>query len=748
MTVAAIATLERLRIELTGAVQGVGFRPVVYRLASQLRLPGWVRNNGGGIEIEVEGDRELLSVFLRRLESERPSAAVIVAQNVLRVAPCGTTVFEILQSVEETIGDSRTAGLLPDLATCAECVREISDPSNRRFGYAFTTCTLCGPRFTIQNDIPYDRRHTAMRGFTMCSACQREYDSFQDRRFHAQANACPVCGPTLSLWPAPPDSTDLIAAASSALEQGKVLALKGLGGFQLLVDARNEAAVLRLRSLKHRDAKPFALLMPSIECVRAYCIVSAEEQEQLLSRAAPIVLLQPGCHHDLAFAVAQGAPCLGVMLPCSSLHHLLMDRYPFPVVATSGNVAGEPIAVGNPEALERLGYIADLFLLHDREIVRPCDDSVVRVQSGLQTLRRARGYAPLHITVADELRPILAVGGHLKNTVAIAIGRQVYLSQHIGNLDSIESREAFTTAIDDLCKLYRFKPELIVSDLHPDYASTQWAMERARTLGVALVQVQHHHAHVAACAAENGLKGDYLGVAWDGAGLGLDGTIWGGEFFLKHEYSFERVGHLRPFRLPGGDAAMQDCSRPAAGLLWSSLKRSEANQAIDKMTLAMLEQGIQCPLTSSVGRLFDAVAYLSGIANYNRFEGDAAMAFEAAIGHTKSDDAYELPYSDGIGDFSSLIGQVVVDKQRGLHTSAISLRFHNALSNWILLVAGITGVRDVVLSGGVFQNAYLTRRSTSLLEQNGFSVHTHHQVPANDGGLALGQAVLAGRLDY
>jgi hydrogenase maturation protein HypF len=746
MTSTATATVERLHIELAGAVQGVGFRPRVYRLAGQLRLAGWVRNSSAGIEIEVEGDAEQLDAFLRRLEAERPAAALVATQNILRVAPSGGIAFEILPSVIGSGGECRTAGVLPDLATCAECVREIFDPANRRFGYAFTNCTNCGPRFTIQRDIPYDRPHTAMRGFKMCSACQREYDSFEDRRFHAQPIACSVCGPQLRLWPAPATTVDPIAEAASALAHGKIVALKGVGGFQLLVDARDAAAVSRLRSRKHRDAKPFALLMPSLECVRRYCLVNPAEEELLLSRAAPIVLLQPVSQHDLAAEVVEGAPCLGVMLACSPLHHLLMALYPHPVIATSGNRSGEPIAIDNDKAIEQLSDIADLFVLHDRSIVRPCDDSVVRMLYGQQIVRRSRGYAPLPVTVPFELRPVLAVGGHLKNTVAIAIGRQVYLSQHIGDLDSLESRQTFAQAIEDLCKLHRFQPELIVSDLHPDYASTQWAMERSRSLGVPLVQVQHHHAHVAGCAAENGVDSDYLGVAWDGAGLGLDGTIWGGEFFLAGRGGLKRIAHLRPFPLPGSEAAMHDCSRPAAGLLWSLQALDNAPTAIEPSILALLDRGLQSPRTSSVGRLFDAVAYLSAAATHNRFEGQAAMSLQAAIGSTVSEDAYELPCANGIGDWSSLIEQVVFDQRNHLDAGYISVRFHNALANWIAEVARTTPVRDVVLSGGVFQNAYLTRRSTLLLEGDGFRVHTHHQTPANDGGLALGQAVVAGRI--
>jgi hydrogenase maturation protein HypF len=748
VTVAVATTIERLHITIQGAVQGVGFRPTVYRLASRLCLGGWVRNTSVGLEIEVEGSSQQLEVFARELEAERPEAAVVTTSSVLRIAPSGSVGFEILPSEQNASAAKLVrAGILPDLSTCPACLQDVLDPSNRRFGYPFANCTLCGPRFTIQLDIPYDRSNTTMSSFMMCSECRHEYDSYQDRRFHAQPNACSVCGPRLRLYPEDTTNPFPLASAAQALALGFVVALKGIGGFQLLVDARNSTAVKRLRVRKQREAKPFALLMPTIERVRSYCEVSADEEKLLQSQAAPIVLLQPLVGHDLALEVAPTSPRLGVMLPCSPLHHLLMEYYPFPVVATSGNLSGEPIAITNEEAVARLEHIADIFVLHDRAIARPCDDSVVRYLKAPQLIRRARGYAPLPVLTPRDLRPVLAVGGHLKNTVAIALGRQVHLSQHIGDLDSLEAREAFEQTIEDLCKLYRFQPELIVSDLHPDYASTKWARERARSLGLPLIQVQHHHAHVAGCAAENGLETDYLGVAWDGAGLGLDGTIWGSEFFLAGPSGLERIGHLRQFPLPGGETAMRDCSRPAAGILWGTLGEERASQAIAPGILRMLEHELYTPKTSSMGRLFDAVAYLAGVATRKVFEGQAAIRLENIIGRTKTDDSYELAWKDDIGNWAPLIEQVLVDVKANLGSTLIAAKFHNALANWIVAVARTTRVRDVVLSGGVFQNAYLTERSMLLLKSDGFRVFTHHQVPANDGGLSLGQAVLAGQLN-
>jgi hydrogenase maturation protein HypF len=737
---------------LHGAVQGVGFRPTVYRLATRLRLGGWVRNTSAGLEIEVEGASDFIQQFVTELRTERPRAAVVGVEEMVRVAPSGASGFEILPSddSQEKTG-AKSAAVLPDLATCEECLAEIFDPTNRRHLYAFTNCTLCGPRYSILIGIPYDRPNTTMRNFELCRSCRREYESHGDRRFHAQPNACADCGPRLRV--VPETKEDTFAHVARALAEGKIVAVKGIGGFHLMLDARDSVAVRRLRERKHRDYKPFAMMMPSIEYVRRHCDLNAAEEELLLSRASPIVLLRPSSDNDFAPEVAQSSSCLGVMLPSSPLQHLLMREYPFPVVATSGNRSGEPIAIHNEEALARLSGIADLFLVHDRPIERPCDDSVVRVLPSRQgnrsqMLRRARGYAPLPLSVTDELRPVLAVGGHLKNTVAIAIGRQVFLSQHIGDLDSLETRDAFQSVIDDLCRLYRFEPQAIVCDLHPDYASTIWAQRRAGQLGIPLVQVQHHHAHLAACAAENRVSGDYLGVAWDGSGLGGDGTIWGGEFFHVHQDGFDRIAHLRPFSLPGGEAAMRDCSRSAASLLWEIYGTGHAHFSEENGagSLALLESGVNSPQTSSVGRLFDGIAYLSGAADENLFEGQAAMCLEGAMGRMRTDASYEINHRDGVGDWSSLVEELLADKRCGMELALISVKFHNALANWTVSVARESGHRRVVMSGGVFQNVYLSNRASMLLEAEGFEVFTHHLVPANDGGLALGQAFLGSRI--
>jgi hydrogenase maturation protein HypF len=748
MAIAAKPVTQRLRISLHGAVQGVGFRPFVYRLATEMALTGWVLNSSAGLVVEVEGAPDQLKIFEQRIESERPKAAVVTVRESAWLAPEGFLGFEILASDTDS---GKSVNVLPDLATCPDCREELFDPANRRFEYPFTNCTNCGPRYTIVVDIPYDRPNTTMREFVLCPTCRDEYENPTNRRFHAQPNACPLCGPKL-------DGT--IEDAAEALLQGEIVALKGIGGFQLLVDARQPDAVARLRERKHREEKPFALMMPSLEVARQYCEISPAEVQLLESQAAPIVLLQPKKDTDIACNVAHCSPYLGVMLPYSPLHHLLMQECRFPVIATSGNRSDEPIAISNQEATVRLKDIADHFLMHNRPIVRPCDDSVVRLTRGrVGILRRARGYAPLGIRLPKSLPRVLALGGHLKNTVAIAVGQDVFVSQHIGDLDTLEARGAFERAITDLCRLYNFKPEAVACDLHPDYASTQWA-ERS---GLPLIRVQHHQAHVAACAAENNLEGPYLGVAWDGTGYGLDGAIWGGEFFRVEGNEYQRVAHLRAFGLPGGDTAVREGWRSAASLMFEvfgpelpepelglphvsppfremGIRTPEAG----KQRLAhaqvrdMLKHGINVVPTTSVGRLFDAVASITGVAEQNRFEGQAAMLLENEIGDLHTEEAYPLSG----GDWGALIEALTADRRKHVAGPLMAARFHNALVAWLVEVASGSGMRRVVLSGGVFQNRYLTERAAITLEARGFEVFTHHQVPPNDGGIALGQAVM------
>ena len=731
MPVASESATQRLRITLRGAVQGVGFRPFVYRLATEMALTGWVLNSSSGLVVEVEGLPDQLTLFERRLEGERPKASVVTIRESAWIPVEGSTCFEIHASHAD---QGKSVNVLPDLATCEDCRNELLDPANRRFQYPFTNCTNCGPRYTIVVDIPYDRPNTTMKDFVLCPQCREEYENPANRRFHAQPNACPICGPQLE---------GTISETAQALLRGEIVGLKGIGGFQLLVDARQPAAVARLRQRKRREEKPFALMMPSLAIAREYCEISPAEQQLLESLAAPIVLLRPKARTDIAANVAHCSPNLGVMLPYSPLHHLLMKECPFPLIATSGNLSDEPIAISNEEAASRLKNIADHFLMHNRPIVRACDDSVVRLTRGRAgILRRARGYAPLGILVGRDLPPVLAVGGHLKNTVAIAVGRDVFLSQHIGDLETFEARQAFERAIADLCRLYSFKPEAVVCDLHPDYASTHWA----ESSGLPVIRVQHHQAHVAACAAENHVEGPYLGISWDGTGYGLDGAIWGGEFFRVQGKRYERVAHLRPFGLPGGDAAVRQGWRSAASLMYEVLGKeqvfleSKGTAVSEARIVYMLDRGVNVVPTTSVGRLFDAVASIVGVARENRFEGHAAMLLENEIGTLRTEEAYPL----SSGDWAPLVSGVTQDSRAGVPVSRIAARFHNALVNWIVEVAEQVKEKQIVLSGGVFQNRYLTERAAAVLESRGFVVYTHRQVPPNDGGIALGQAVMAG----
>ena len=625
--------LERAKAVVRGAVQGVGFRPFVYRLAKELNLSGCVSNTAQGVLIEIEGGGTSLREFLVRLEREQPPQAIIQSLEFSFLDAVGYRDFTIRESDEK---GAKTAFILPDMATCPHCLTELFQARNRRYRYPFINCTHCGPRFTIIEELPYDRPNTSMKKFKMCAECEREYHDPDDYRFHAQPNACPACGPQLEMWDAVGNPVaqrdEALRLAADVARDGKILALKGLGGFQLIADARNEAVVQELRRRKHRSEKPFALLYPSLELAREHCRISELEERLLTSAEAPIVLLQRWSP-PLAPSVAPGNPNLGVMLPSTPLHHLFMRQLGFPVICTSGNLSDEPICIDEQEALTRLAGIADFFLVHNRPIVRPMDDSVARVVRGREmVLRRARGYAPLPVHLKTAAPCILALGAHLKNTVGLSHGHDAFISQHIGDLETNEAQAAFRATVADLPRLYAAKPEAIACDLHPDYLSTKYAASLAAERGVPLHPVQHHWAHVLSCMAENEVAYPALGVAWDGTGLGADGTIWGGEFFLAREDSYERIAHFRQFRLPGGEAAIRQPRRAALGVLFET----RGGKALDQTDLAsvrefdeteiglirqMLSKGAQSPLTSSVGRLFDAVASLTGLRQQVTFEG-------------------------------------------------------------------------------------------------------------------------------
>ena len=768
----AQTVIQRASIIIRGAVQGVGFRPFVYRLATELRLMGWVLNSGQGVFMEVQGESSLVESFLLRLESEKPERAFIQSLEHSYLDPVEFTGFEIRTSSSSGTPDTL---VLPDIAICRECLSEILDRGNRRYRYPFTNCTNCGPRFTIIEGLPYDRSQTTMKRFDMCAECRSEYENPLDRRFHAQPNACPVCGPQLELWD--PQGRNLgegdnaLRDAAEAVRSEKIVAVKGLGGFHLLVCAGSREALERLRLRKRREEKPLALMFPSIDSARDYCEVSRLEERLLLSPESPIVLLQrrlsPGrTPSQIDSAVAPGNPYLGVMLPYTPLHHLLLREMAFPVVATSGNLSDEPICIDEQEALERLQGIADLFLVHNRPIVRHVDDSILRVMLGRElVLRRARGYAPLPVRLKTPAPTMLAVGAHLKNTVALSVRNNVFVGQHVGDLETPQASKAFRQVIASLQGLYQARPEMVVADMHPDYLSTQFASAS----GLPMISVQHHYAHIAACMAENELEGPVLGVSWDGTGYGLDGSIWGGEFLLTDNTSFRRVATFRSFRLPGGSSAIKEPRRTALGVLYEVMGDSLFEQtdlppvrsfgaAETAILRQMLGKGLNSPVTSSAGRLFDAVASLTGLCQKVSYEGQAAMELEFAICDADAGDTYpfrlEPCRSEAAGceliqvDWIPMFVQLLEDLRRRVPVGTISARFHRTLAEIIVAVAREASQLRVLLSGGCFQNRFLTERSVRRLEAEGFRPYWHQRIPPNDGGIAVGQIAAALRSGF
>jgi hydrogenase maturation protein HypF len=748
-------------------VQGVGFRPFVYRLASDLGVTGWVSNTGQGVFIEAESDRATLDEFVRRLAHDRPPHAVIVSREWSVLDPVGFERFEIRESGSD---DEPSAFVLPDIATCPDCLAELFDSGDRRFRYPFINCTHCGPRFSIIEHLPYDRERTSMKAFAMCPACRREYEDPRDRRFHAQPNACPACGPSLAMWNADGGELarehDALRQAIDAVDAGGIVAVKGLGGFLLVADARNDEAVRALRVRKHREEKPFALLFPSLADVEHECEVSSLEAALLTSPESPIVLLRRRAGHgsSIAQSVAPRNPYLGVMLPYTPLHHLLMRDLGRPVVATSGNLSDEPICIDEREALDRLRGVADRFLVHNRPIVRHVDDSIARIVLGREmVVRRARGYAPLPVLLPEPVPTTLGVGAHLKNAIAMCVGRSVFISQHIGDLETTQASEAFVEVLRAFRDLYRAEPEHVVADLHPDYLSTKYA----GGLGLPVVRIQHHFAHVAACMAENDLDEPVLGVSWDGTGYGTDGTIWGGEFLVPRGGSFDRVAALRAFRLPGGERAIREPRRTAFGLLHemygeglvarTDLAPVAAFDERERRLLArMLARGMNSPVTTSAGRLFDAVASLCGVCHRMTFEGQAAMELEFAIDESAvgeytidvktapagvSDDGTPPPL---ILDWQPAVEELLDDVRHGVPTGWIASRLHRALTAAIVEVAARLAVPRVVLTGGCFQNRFLLEHTVRRLEEEGFRAYWHQRVPTNDGGIALGQVAAAG----
>ena len=804
----------RASVRVEGVVQGVGFRPFVYSLATRLGLAGWVGNDADGVFAEVEGPAAGVQDFLAALVRDAPPLAQVERVTAEPISPDGRAGFAIVSSQpvpSDPAGRRRTL-VSADTATCADCLRELADPADRRFGYPFINCTNCGPRFTIVRDVPYDRPLTTMAGFAMCALCRAEYDDPANRRFHAQPVCCPACGPQLRLVDAantdltaapggraphqtgvPPDHPDgaprppgvlsthpgpgqraahqprtgvkhdvsALAGAVQVLLDGQVLAVKGLGGYHLAVNARSQAAAARLRAAKHREDKPFAVMVPDLAAARGLCHVDELAESLLTSARRPIVLLPRRASGQVADAVAPGNRQLGLLLPYTPLHYLLLRGFPHPMVLTSGNVSDEPIAYRDDDALARLGGIADAFLTHDRPIHVRTDDSVVRPFRGrAAVLRRSRGYAPEPLAVRSRFtRPVLACGAELKNTFCLGRARHAFLSPHIGDLANYETLRSFTEGIEHFQRLFDVTPELVAHDLHPEYLSTKYALDLP---GADLVGVQHHHAHVASCLADNDEAGPVIGVAFDGTGFGPDGTIWGGEFLLADLAAAERGGSLAGLPMPGGAAAIRQPWRMAAvyldaafpGALPDGLAVAARNSASWADVLAMARRGVNSPLTSSAGRLFDAVAALLGVRDTINYEGQAAVELEQLARVPGMASGYPAQLTPG-PPFTvagcDLVRAAAEDLLAGQPPEVISARFHRGVAE--LIVAGCqllrerSGLGTVALSGGVFQNRLLLGTVTSLLEASGFRVLTHSRVPPNDGGISLGQAVVAAARD-
>jgi hydrogenase maturation protein HypF len=743
------------QIKVTGIVQGVGFRPFVYQLARRHRLAGQVVNTAAGVTIHVEGGAPQIEAFLRELRRDPPPLAHIVEITSQNVSITGAVKF----TIEKSKGaDFRATLISPDVSVCDDCRRELFDPHDRRWGYPFINCTNCGPRYTIIDDIPYDRPKTSMRAFAMCSQCQAEYDDPNDRRFHAQPNACARCGPQVALHDhrgRALDGDDPIGQTAALLKAGHIVAIKGLGGFHLAADATNDAAVERLRLRKHREEKPLAVMSPDLETIAGYAQVSSQEALLLGSIQRPIVLLAKKRPDKLAFSVAPRNSCYGAMLPYTPLHYLLLSHGFTALVMTSGNLSEEPIAIDNDEAFERLKQIADYFLVHNRDIYLRSDDAIVRRVCGeTRFIRRSRGFVPMPVFLNKAVPSLLACGAELKNTICLTKGKHAFLSQHIGDLENLATESFFRLTIDHLKRILDITPQALVCDLHPDYLSTQWALAQ----GLPVIQAQHHHAHVVAGMAEHQLTGPVMGLAFDGTGLGEDGTLWGGEVLMADAAGFRRVAHLAPVPMPGGAAAIKEPYRMALAYLHQTYAEqmwdlelpflSMVDHAKADMVVEMVRKGINAPLTSSLGRLFDGVAAIIGLRQQVAFEGQAAMELEM-VADPDEDQRYELVWQgQGVKQIAvaPIITGVVEDILSGLPAFIIGRKFHNTLTQGCADLCAVigheTGLKRVVLSGGCFQNSLLLEGLTQALSQRGFSVYSHRLVPTNDGGIALGQAII------
>ena len=748
---------EARRLSVKGIVQGVGFRPFVYQLATTLKLKGRVANTSNGVTIFLEGPLHDIESFIQGLTTQSPPLAHITHVDVEPLAPTGYSDFSISRSQEDA---QRLALISPDVSICNDCKNELFDPGDRRYGYPFINCTNCGPRYTIIDDIPYDRPKTSMRHFRMCQECQTEYDDPFNRRFHAQPNACPVCGPQVVLHDREKkriETRNAIETTISLLKAGHVVAVKGLGGFHLVVDAENQAAVETLRHRKHREEKPLAVMSGDIESIRQFALVGQENEALLQSRERPIVLLEKKNEYALAGGISPKNCTVGVMLPYTPLHYLLVKDHFTALVMTSGNLSEEPIAIDNTDAFDRLRDIADYFLVHDRDIYLRSDDSVLRIVDNKQRfLRRSRGYVPVPIFLKNRLKPILACGAELKNTVCLTREEHAFLSQHIGDLENLSTYEFFEMTIAHLKRILSIEPEIIAHDMHPDYLSTRYAMEQSRMVRI---DVQHHHAHIVSCMAENHVEEPVIGLAFDGTGYGSDGSIWGGEVLIARLDRFERAAHLVYTPMPGGAAAIKEPWRMAVSYLYGAYGKDLFNRRLPfleklnesklNIMVEMIEKDINSPGTSSLGRFFDGIAAMVGIRSHVAFEGQAAMELEM-VAETSTTDLYEYAWSseDTVQiDPHPIIRGVVKDIEKGVTPSIVSGKFHATLmvmfTDLCQVLRKETGISQVALSGGCFQNAILLAGLTRCLRDRGFQVLTHEKVPANDGGIALGQAVIA-----
>jgi hydrogenase maturation protein HypF len=745
------------RLEVNGVVQGVGFRPFVYHLARQYELKGEVANTASGVSIHIEGPPERIRSFERDLAEKRPPLAHVVEISSRPESVKPYSDFRIVKSKNRVLMSTLIS---PDVSVCDDCLRELFDPGNRRYLYPFINCTNCGPRYTIIDDIPYDRPKTSMRHFKMCAACQAEYDDPGDRRFHAQPNACAACGPQVSLHDKrrkPVDADDPIQKAAQFIRQGKIVALKGLGGYHLAADALNSEAVIRLRNRKMREEKPFAVMSEDLQQIRQFARISPEAQKLLTAIQRPIVLLPKKIPGPIADEVAPRNRYWGVMLPYTPLHYLLLKQGFTALVMTSANLSEEPIAIDNDDAFARLADIADYFLIHDRQIYLRSDDSIVRNAAGqTRYIRRSRGFVPIPIFLNHTLPPILACGAELKNTICITKGEKAFLSQHIGDLENMETLAFFKQTVGHLQRILEVRPEIIACDMHPDYLSSRYAAEQQ---GIPKVEVQHHHAHIVSCMAENKLEGAVIGLSFDGTGYGSDGRIWGGEVLIAEAKQFERVAHLADVRMPGGAAAIKQPWRMAISYLCDAfgenfgeldlpiVKQTESPKL--KVIAEMISKGVNSPKTSSLGRLFDGVAAIAGIRQRVNFEGQAAMELEMlAAGDSRSTYDCQCTSENPIRILTApIIRGVVKDVQDGLSVAEISTKFHRTLialfAEICTAIGGRTGLKRVVLSGGCFQNAILLSGLIRELEAHKFEVFSHRQVPCNDGGIALGQALVA-----